>query len=82
MPGGKPCADVDAGYAERRGCPTDRRSVYVSLTAAGVAKVDEATAAHRWGLHRHLLGPARAERARHARRRASQAAPLLSAPST
>lgn len=48
---------VEAGYAERRSCPTDRRSVYVALTAAGVTKVDEATAAHRAGLDRHLLGP-------------------------
>jgi MarR family 2-MHQ and catechol resistance regulon transcriptional repressor len=48
---------VDAGYAERRSCPTDRRSVYVSLTPAGAAKVDEATAAHRTGLDRHLLAP-------------------------
>jgi DNA-binding MarR family transcriptional regulator len=31
--------------------------VYVSLTPAGAAKVDEATAAHRTGLDRHLLGP-------------------------
>jgi len=48
---------VDAGYAERRGCPTDRRSVYVALTTAGITKVDEATAAHRCGLERHVLGP-------------------------
>lgn len=48
---------VEAGFAERRSCPTDRRSVYVSLTAAGVAKVDEATAAHRAGLEQHLLAP-------------------------
>lgn len=48
---------VDAGYAQRRSCPTDRRSVYVSLTPAGAAKVDEATAAHRTGLDRHLLAP-------------------------
>lgn len=48
---------VDAGYAERRSCPTDRRSVYVALTPVGVDKVDEATAAHRAGLEQHLLGP-------------------------
>jgi DNA-binding MarR family transcriptional regulator len=48
---------ADAGYAQRQDCPTDRRSVYVSLTPAGIAKVDEATAAHRKGLDRHLLGP-------------------------
>ncbi len=48
---------VEAGYAERRNCPTDRRSVYVSLTPAGVAVVDEATDAHRDVLVRHLLLP-------------------------
>lgn len=48
---------VEAGYAERSNCPTDRRSVFVSLTPAGVAKVDEATAEHLRGLDRHLLGP-------------------------
>jgi MarR family transcriptional regulator, 2-MHQ and catechol-resistance regulon repressor len=48
---------VEAGYVERRNCPNDRRVVYVSLTPAGVAKVDEATAAHREGLDRHLLAP-------------------------
>lgn len=47
---------VEAGYAERQNCPTDRRSVYVSLTPGGVAKVDEAAAAHRKGLEDHLLG--------------------------
>jgi MarR family transcriptional regulator, 2-MHQ and catechol-resistance regulon repressor len=48
---------VEAGYAERSGCPTDRRSVYVHLTPAGVAKVDEATASHRTVLEEHLIGP-------------------------
>ena len=48
---------VDAGYVERSNCPTDRRSVYVSLSAAGRAKVDEATAVHHRGLEQHLLGP-------------------------
>lgn len=47
---------VDAGYVERSSCPTDRRSVYVSLTPAGRAKVDEATVVHHRGLERHLLG--------------------------
>lgn len=47
----------EAGYAERSSCPTDRRSVYVRLTAAGVTKVDEATASHRDVLERHLLTP-------------------------
>jgi DNA-binding MarR family transcriptional regulator len=48
---------VDAGYVERRDCPTDRRSVFVSLTDLGVAKVDEATAEHRKGLEKHLVAP-------------------------
>ena len=48
---------VEAGYVQRQDCPTDRRSVFVSLTCAGVAKVDEATAAHREGLERHLVDP-------------------------
>lgn len=47
----------EAGYAERSSCPTDRRSVYVHLTPAGVAKVDEATASHRAVLEQYLLGP-------------------------
>lgn len=48
---------VEAGYVERVNCPNDRRVVYVRLTPAGMAKVDEATAAHRQGLDRHLLAP-------------------------
>ena len=48
---------VDAGYVERRDCATDRRSVFVALTPAGVAKVEEATAAHLDGIDRHLLAP-------------------------
>jgi len=48
---------VDAGYVERRSCPTDRRAVFVSLTPLGVAKVEEATAAHLDGIDRHLLAP-------------------------
>jgi DNA-binding MarR family transcriptional regulator len=48
---------VDAGYVERRNCPTDRRSVFVSLTPLGIAKVEEATTAHLVGLDRHLLAP-------------------------
>jgi DNA-binding MarR family transcriptional regulator len=48
---------VEAGYVERQNCPTDRRSVFVSLTPLGVAKVEAATAAHLVGLDRHLLAP-------------------------
>ncbi len=46
-----------AGYLERRACPGDRRSVLVSLTPAGAAKLDEAVAAHLGGLERTLIGP-------------------------
>ena len=48
---------ADAGYVERVSCPTDRRSVFVTLTPAGAAKLEEATAEHLQGLDRHLLGP-------------------------
>jgi len=45
------------GYVERMSCPTDRRSVYVGLTPAGAAALEEATAAHIAGLEQHLIGP-------------------------
>lgn len=48
---------VAAGYVERSGCPTDRRSVYVALTPEGSRKLGEATVEHLRGLDRHLLGP-------------------------
>jgi MarR family transcriptional regulator, 2-MHQ and catechol-resistance regulon repressor len=48
---------VEAGYLERSGCPTDRRSVYVGLTPSGSRKLEEATAEHLRGLDRHLLAP-------------------------
>jgi|SRR6185437_1955990 len=48
---------VDAGYVERQHCPSDRRSVHVALTPAGVAKVEAATAVHLDGLDRHLIAP-------------------------
>lgn len=48
---------VAAGYLERSGCPTDRRSVYVALTPEGSRKLEEATAEHLRGLDRHLLAP-------------------------
>jgi DNA-binding MarR family transcriptional regulator len=47
---------VDAGYLERRSCPTDRRSVFVALTPAGERMLAEATAEHLSGLDRHLVG--------------------------
>lgn len=48
---------VDAGFLERRSCPTDRRSVFVALTATGNRMLAEATAEHLSGLDRHLVGP-------------------------
>ncbi len=48
---------AEAGYVERQGCPSDRRSVYVVLTDAGDAALEAATVAHLEGLDRHLLGP-------------------------
>lgn len=48
---------VAAGYLERSGCPTDRRSIFVALTPGGRRKLDEATGEHLRGLDRHLLGP-------------------------
>ena len=48
---------AEAGYVERQNCPSDRRSVYVALTAAGSEKLHEATAAHLEDLERHLLEP-------------------------
>jgi DNA-binding MarR family transcriptional regulator len=46
---------AEAGYVERQDCPTDRRSTFVVLTEAGLAKVVEATAAMIEGVERHLL---------------------------
>jgi len=48
---------VDAGYLERRSCPTDRRSVFVALTPEGDRMLTEATVEHLAGLDRHLIGP-------------------------
>ncbi len=48
---------VEAGLVERRDCPSDRRSVYVALTAAGTARLDDALALHLEGIERHLLDP-------------------------
>jgi len=48
---------AEAGYVERQNCPSDRRSVYVALTAVGSEKLHEATAAHLEDLERHLLEP-------------------------
>jgi MarR family transcriptional regulator, 2-MHQ and catechol-resistance regulon repressor len=48
---------AEAGYVERQSCPSDRRSTYVALTAAGTEKLHEATTAHLEDLERHLLEP-------------------------
>ena len=37
---------IDAGFVERRQCPTDRRVVYAALTPAGRAKIEEAALVH------------------------------------
>ncbi len=47
----------EAGYLARRTCATDRRSVHVTLTPSGEAKLTEAVAAHLEGLQRHLVDP-------------------------
>ena len=46
-----------AGYIERRNCPTDRRSIFVSLTPAGAELLDRAAAEHLRSLDRHLIDP-------------------------
>ena len=48
---------VEAGYVERQNCPSDRRSVFVVLTASGTEKLHQATVEHLEGLERHLLDP-------------------------
>jgi DNA-binding MarR family transcriptional regulator len=46
-----------AGLVERQDCPSDRRSVHVVLTAAGLDRLGMAVQVHLAGLDRHLLGP-------------------------
>jgi MarR family transcriptional regulator, 2-MHQ and catechol-resistance regulon repressor len=41
-----------AGYVERVPCPTDRRVSFATLTAAGLAKLDEAARVHGANLRR------------------------------
>src|ERR1700728_2182383 len=48
---------AQAGYVERQGCPSDRRSIFVALTESGTDKLEQATTAHLEGLERHLLEP-------------------------
>lgn len=45
---------VEASLVERVDCPTDRRTVYVALTPAGIAQLEQATAVHLEQLD-HLL---------------------------
>jgi DNA-binding MarR family transcriptional regulator len=50
-----------AGYVERRPCPSDRRVHYVALTADGRAMLERATTVHLRGLQQHVydvLAPA------------------------
>ena len=37
---------VDAGYAERLSCPSDRRAFHVSISEQGIAALDRATERH------------------------------------
>jgi DNA-binding MarR family transcriptional regulator len=37
---------TEAGLVVREQCPTDRRAIYVAITAAGNQKLDEALASH------------------------------------
>lgn len=36
----------EAGFVAREQCPTDRRAIYVTITAAGNAKLDDALTTH------------------------------------
>ncbi len=45
---------VDAEFVERVHCPTDRRTIYVALTPAGIAQLEQATTVHLEQLD-HLL---------------------------
>jgi DNA-binding MarR family transcriptional regulator len=44
-----------AGFVERRPCPTDRRVVYVFLTEQGWAMLQRATEVHLRGIQAHLI---------------------------
>jgi MarR family 2-MHQ and catechol resistance regulon transcriptional repressor len=48
---------AEAGLVERLQCPSDRRSVHVSLTDAGRDKLAEAAAVHLAGLDANLMSP-------------------------
>lgn len=48
---------ADEGLVERQHCPSDRRSIYVALTANGHEMLERATLEHIQGIDRHLVGP-------------------------
>lgn len=47
---------VDAGYAERRSCETDRRVQYVAITEEGRAVLSHALSVHLGDLEEHFTG--------------------------
>lgn len=47
---------VDAGYAERRACDTDRRVQYVAITDEGKSVLSHALAIHIGDLEEHFTG--------------------------
>lgn len=53
---------VEAGFVERRACPTDRRVVYAGLTTRGREVADQALRVHADGLRRHVLAAIGEER--------------------
>jgi DNA-binding MarR family transcriptional regulator len=48
---------VEAGLVARQNCPSDRRSVHVILTPAGVSTLGRAIGEHIEGIDRHLMAP-------------------------
>ncbi len=47
----------EAGWVERRSCPTDRRGQLAVLTDAGFAALEEAAPGHVEGVRSHLFDP-------------------------
>ncbi len=47
---------VEAGLVVRGSCPSDRRAIYVAMTNAGDAKLDEALGVHLSYLDKNLAG--------------------------
>ena len=45
-----------AGYVARKACPTDRRVQHLTVTPAGLAKLDEAARVHVRNLDEHFIG--------------------------